>query len=402
MLFNGEEEYTEKVDCFSFAMFMYELSTLRFPFEGQEFAIRESILDGIRPAITQKDLEHLPESFIDLMTRAWAHEPSERPNMSQIVSIISAPEFCSLRDVATLSDNSALICATGFQKSDSFENNNRKKFGLFLSKIGKQIDFLEVDGSKWNPNGQRLVCENLNKRTITSSCIVNSNQLWLGDSTACINIYCFNDDSNYHQDNAFQLLCMVKLEFENPASVIAIKSICWIEKVELVIICSNNGEVWLLNFKNIMNKLETTIDLDVTLTSSSLGIKKIDNNNLPTFCVANVAIDSSNKTVNNNNDDTQTGIYFDIWCGQIEGQIVILTFKRSTLEIVRQTTIDHYIDRHFNQFNVPIAERNDVFLLVGTNNQPFVFSVLYSGLKHIISFSIFSFESNYYSYIQAI
>lgn len=379
MLFNGEEEYTEKVDCFSFAMFMYELSTLRFPFEGQEFAIRESILDGIRPAITQKDLEHLPESFIDLMTRAWAHEPSERPNMSQIVSIISAPEFCSLRDVATLSDNSALICATGFQKSDSFENNNRKKFGLFLSKIGKQIDFLEVDGSKWNPNGQRLVCENLNKRTITSSCIVNSNQLWLGDSTACINIYCFNDDSNYHQDNAFQLLCMVKLEFENPASVIAIKSICWIEKVELVIICSNNGEVWLLNFKNIMNKLETTIDLDVTLTSSSLGIKKIDNNNLPTFCVANVAIDSSNKTVNNNNNDTQTGIYFDIWCGQIEGQIVILTFKRSTLEIVRQTTIDHYIDRHFNQFNVPIAERNDVFLLVGTNNQPFVFSVLYSG-----------------------
>ncbi|OTF78260.1 hypothetical protein BLA29_004242, partial [Euroglyphus maynei] len=116
MLFNGEEEYTEKVDCFSFAMFMYELSTLRFPFEGQEFVIRESILDGIRPAITQKDLEHLPESFIDLMTRAWAHEPNERPNMSQIVSIISAPEFCSLRDVVTLSDNSALICATGFQK----------------------------------------------------------------------------------------------------------------------------------------------------------------------------------------------------------------------------------------------------------------------------------------------
>lgn len=385
MLFNGEEEYTEKVDCFSFAMFMYELSTLRFPFEGQEFAIRESILDGIRPAITQKDLEHLPESFIDLMTRAWAHEPSERPNMSQIVSIISAPEFCSLRDVATLSDNSALICATGFQKSDLFENNSRKKFGLLLSKIGKQIDFLEIDGSKWNPNGQRLVCENLNKRTITSSCIVNGNQLWLGDSMGSINIYCFNDDFN-HQDNTFQLLCMIKLEFENPASVIAIKSIVWIEKVELVIICSNNGEVWLINFRNIMKKLETTIDLDVTLTSSFLGIKKIDNNNLPTFCIANVAINSSNKTVNSIDKETDT--YFDIWCGQIEGQIVILTLKSSTFEIVRQTTIDHYIDKHFNQLNVPIAERNDVFILVGTNNQPIIFSVLYSGSKYFISFLI--------------
>lgn len=34
--YNGEEEYTEKVDCFSFGMFIFELISLRLPFEGQE------------------------------------------------------------------------------------------------------------------------------------------------------------------------------------------------------------------------------------------------------------------------------------------------------------------------------------------------------------------------------
>ena len=39
MKYNGEEEYTEKVDCFSFGMFMYELLTLHQPFEGEVFKV---------------------------------------------------------------------------------------------------------------------------------------------------------------------------------------------------------------------------------------------------------------------------------------------------------------------------------------------------------------------------
>ena len=34
--YNGEEEYTEKVDCFSFGMFIYELLTLQQPFAGYD------------------------------------------------------------------------------------------------------------------------------------------------------------------------------------------------------------------------------------------------------------------------------------------------------------------------------------------------------------------------------
>ena len=34
--FNGEETYSEKVDCFSFGMLLYELISLKLPFEGHE------------------------------------------------------------------------------------------------------------------------------------------------------------------------------------------------------------------------------------------------------------------------------------------------------------------------------------------------------------------------------
>jgi len=51
--YNGEEEYTEKVDCFSFGMFVYELVTMHQPFENHE-SVKESILEGHRPALTYR------------------------------------------------------------------------------------------------------------------------------------------------------------------------------------------------------------------------------------------------------------------------------------------------------------------------------------------------------------
>lgn len=53
MRYNGEEEYTEKVDCFSFGMFTYELLTLHQPFEGHE-SVKECILEGGRPPLSYR------------------------------------------------------------------------------------------------------------------------------------------------------------------------------------------------------------------------------------------------------------------------------------------------------------------------------------------------------------
>ncbi|XP_066583862.1 leucine-rich repeat serine/threonine-protein kinase 1 [Prorops nasuta] len=108
--YNGEEEYTEKVDSFSFGMFIYELVTLRQPFEGHE-AVKECILEGGRPPLTYRETFH-PCYALDLMVICWAQNPKDRPTASQIVSIASAPEFTHLIDVTLLNERTQVTAIT--------------------------------------------------------------------------------------------------------------------------------------------------------------------------------------------------------------------------------------------------------------------------------------------------
>lgn len=110
MRHNGEEEYTEKVDCFSFGMFVYELLTLRQPFEGHE-SVKECILEGGRPPLTRRQTLVHPPHCLDLMVLCWAQGPRDRPSASQLVSIASAPEFARLVDVVSLKHTAAVVAA---------------------------------------------------------------------------------------------------------------------------------------------------------------------------------------------------------------------------------------------------------------------------------------------------
>ncbi|KAG7298404.1 hypothetical protein JYU34_018027 [Plutella xylostella] len=98
MRYNGEEEYNEKVDCFSFGMLLYEVLTLRQPFEGHE-AVKEAVLDGARPALNARDLQS-PISFLALMRQCWSGRPSARPSAAALVSVAAAPEMPALQDAA--------------------------------------------------------------------------------------------------------------------------------------------------------------------------------------------------------------------------------------------------------------------------------------------------------------
>lgn len=107
--YNGEEQYTEKVDCFSFGMFMYEILTLRQPFEGYE-TIKESILEGSRPSLTNKECSLIPSHFLDVIVLCWNEDPKKRPSASQIVSIFNAPECIHLIDVISIGHQEKAVC----------------------------------------------------------------------------------------------------------------------------------------------------------------------------------------------------------------------------------------------------------------------------------------------------
>lgn len=100
--FNGEEEYTSKIDCFSYGMFLYELITLKIPYEGEEH-VKERLLEGARPVLLPHELL-LPTSILDLLVHCWSPYAENRPSSSQLVGFTSSPEFTHLLDVTELQE----------------------------------------------------------------------------------------------------------------------------------------------------------------------------------------------------------------------------------------------------------------------------------------------------------
>ena len=100
--FNGEETYSEKVDCFSFGMLLYELISLKHPFEGQE-QIKEILLSGGRPLIKTHETLY-PTLMLDLMCLCWSEKPNDRPDALNILKYSKSYEFSHLLDCTVLEE----------------------------------------------------------------------------------------------------------------------------------------------------------------------------------------------------------------------------------------------------------------------------------------------------------
>jgi hypothetical protein len=101
-VFKGEP-YTEKADVYSFAMVMYELFTGQTPNVGDvadplKFAHRAAH-EQYRPPLTTD----IPSPVRSLITRCWAHDPSERPTFQTILHelmSISSSDHNTAADIA--------------------------------------------------------------------------------------------------------------------------------------------------------------------------------------------------------------------------------------------------------------------------------------------------------------
>lgn len=192
-------------------MFLYELITLRQPFEGNE-TVKESILEGSRPVFTLREVM-FPSYCLDLMILCWDQQPKvlyqiisftcifilnfiffgfffqNRPSASQIVSIACAPEFTHLIDVILLphSDNVLAMCTHNNKKS--FRDPS---FKLWIS-IERCIEIVTGHNQGWLTYQRYQPSQMLQMKNepakISAMCNVKINTIWIGDSRGKIHSY---------------------------------------------------------------------------------------------------------------------------------------------------------------------------------------------------------------------
>lgn len=179
MRYNGEEEYTEKVDCFSFGMFIYELLTLHQPFEGHE-SVKECILEGGRPPLTHRETLY-PSCILDLMVLCWTQQPRDRPSASQIVSMASSPEFTQLCDCTAL-DHSGNVNAAAAASVISKHDDNYSRAEMWL--VGDtRIDLLIASEHGWQSYGA------IPFSIPTTAVAQVNNEIWVGDKEGNLHAY---------------------------------------------------------------------------------------------------------------------------------------------------------------------------------------------------------------------
>lgn len=196
-------------------MFLYELITLRQPFEGHE-TVKESILEGSRPVFTMREVM-FPSYCLDLMVLCWDQQPNvsnrvrnkcrklpnssnnrflilatsqNRPSASQIVSIACAPEFTHLIDVVLLphSDNALAMLTQSQRKS-----KRDASFKLWLS-VDRSLEILTGLEYGWlsyqrcQPY-QMLLARSEPSVRMTAMCCVTLNTIWFGDSRGSIHSF---------------------------------------------------------------------------------------------------------------------------------------------------------------------------------------------------------------------
>ena len=94
----ANEQYTYKVDVYSFSLIMYQLITGNFPKIAEEKKLREiskDVTEGKRPDLTIIEDEEA-KLFI---SKCWSSTPSERPEFSEICEELQTEKYFKLMNV---------------------------------------------------------------------------------------------------------------------------------------------------------------------------------------------------------------------------------------------------------------------------------------------------------------
>ncbi|KAJ9598231.1 hypothetical protein L9F63_011052, partial [Diploptera punctata] len=314
MRYNGEEEYTEKVDCFSFGMFIYELLTLHQPFEGHE-SVKECILEGGRPPLTYRETLY-PTYMLDLMVLCWSQSPRDRPSASQIVSIASAPEFTHLSDTVSLNHPAPVVASAVVTLPDIGEDN-MSGAELWLACSNARADLLLATHRGW-----LQYCTLSLREKPTAACLVGRN-IWLGDCIGQIHAYMGRD---------CQTLFSYALDPEAPEPC-AVCSLVPLPSLQRVAVGLTNGRLFLVRS-------------DTSPSSPTMG----EGSFVMTELGSSTVLHSLTAVFK------EQGNVCELWCGESNGNISIFTIRENVVT-------GHEIVNHYE----PMIENINVLNLVSTH-----------------------------------
>lgn len=348
---NGDEEYTEKVDCFSFGMFIYELLTLRPPYKHNE-GTKSHLAEGLRPTLTIRDLIY-PNYIFDLMSICWSQEPHHRPTASQIVSIASTPEFMQLLDVVALTTGDKFRSIGAIQ----YIENDYCNLDFWLGRNLK-FEVLSADQGHW-VEYQRLVSQDnslkLEGVEITCMCVVENN-IWFCDSNKTIHItpLGFRSYQKEYRSNQVKLDILndtlnrfqsfpLKLQTSDRSYV---QDMIFVNSAHCVIFLLSNGQLWLCQL-------------------GTMFCKQLDDDSISFKCMAiqeNLDVLSHNRRSPTNDEKV-----FHIFCGQQNG---ISCLEISNEITVRQSILplaDKLVDLSGERIVEP-SQSTEVTLIVTSKN----------------------------------
>jgi len=213
------EEYSNKVDIYSFGVILYEMVTRTHYMDHKRYyyAISDAITSGERPELP----EHCMPELRTLITKCWALDPNARPSINECYEVLAQAVAARYPDLVPVT--------TAERQVTKFSSEKEKKTTGSNTSSGSGSGSATENGTggsgpQWNLDDTLEtipVAKTLdNECTGSINCMVHVpflGQIWCGDGNGNINVYA--------EDGKF--ISVNKCHEKRISSMIVIKPYVW-------------------------------------------------------------------------------------------------------------------------------------------------------------------------------